>query len=318
MKKFISIIIAVLLITALLASCASSGSSSPTSGADYGKGNEAPASAAPPDGGSGPGKPVTDEEQGLGSSGTNGTINPSFTEKIIYSYSGQIETTKFEESLDNVDMLLSKYGAFIQSSYVSGNSFGKTTFRSADYTIRVPVKNFLDLTGSLSILGNVSSESTNAQNITAQFMDTEARLKTYETEESRLLVMLEKATTVADMITIEQRLSDVRYQIESLTSTLKNWQNQVDYSTVTIHIAEVEELTEQVPAQRSYWEQISDGFRATLKGIGSFFKGLFMGIVVALPVLLILAVIAVIVIIIIRAVNKKNRTESNQNTDKKE
>ena len=70
------------------------------------------------------------------------------------------------------------------------------------------------------------------------------RLETYAIEEERLLSMLEKATTVEEMIQLESRLSDIRYQIESLESRLRNWQNQVDYSTITIYLREVEELSD--------------------------------------------------------------------------
>jgi len=254
-----------------------------------------------------------------GSALTSGTLSASLSgEKMIYNLSASVETTKFDETIKNVDMLINKFGAFVETANISGNSYGYTTFRSADYTIRVPVSNFKGMNDSLPVLGNIINRNTTAQNITAQFIDTQSRLDAYNTEESRLLAMLAKTATVADMITIEQRLSDVRYQIESLTSTLKNWQNQVDYSTVTIHIAEVAELTNQVSVQRTYWQQLWDGVSATFKGIGTFFKGLFMGIVIALPVLLILAVLAVIVVVIIRAANKKNKRNNKQDNNTKE
>lgn len=312
MKKIISLVIAVLLITAVLVSCAS-GSTAPGNSETVGQPSVPMPSSAPQ-------APPGDEEQ----SDKGGALIPNTTssslsgDKIIYNYSATVETTKFDETLKSVETLLSKYGAFIENSYISGNSYGKTSYRTANYTIRVPVANFRDITGSLTLLGNVINASTTSQNITAQFVDTESRLKALRTEESRLLSMLEKADTVADMISIESRLSDVRYQIESLTTTLKNWQNQVDYSTVTLYIAEVEELTTQVPAQRTYWEQIGDGVNDTLRGIGNFFKNLFMYIVVALPVLIILGVIAVAVLIIVRVSLKKKKPDNNQDSDKKE
>ena len=121
--------------------------------------------------------------------------------------------------------------------------------------------------------------------------------------------MLEKAETVADMISIEERLSDVRYKIESLTSQLRNWQREVDYSTVNIKLREVEKLTEAPPdLPRTYWQQMGDGLSNTLKGIGRFFAWLFKAVVTRLPVLIILAVVAVAVIVIYRKRRKaRNR-----------
>ena len=235
--------------------------------------------------------------------------DPDFSEKIIYSASADIETIDFDVTIENVYKMLDMHGAFIETSHVSGMDYaqkyyGYQSYRSAQYTLRVPVTAYTAMTDNLSVLGNVTSLSSTAENITAQFTDTQSRLTTYRTEESRLLAMLEKADTVADMIVIEERLSDVRYQIESLTSTLKNWQNQVDYSTVSLYIREVVKLSENTPIQRSYWGQIGDGMKAMLGAIGDFGKGMLKGIIIVSPVLLILAVIAVVIIIIVK---KKTR-----------
>lgn len=317
MKKFISLILTVLLMTLLCSSCAFNRTAPPVS---YGKTAD---SVAPMPGAAD--EAVPEAGQGVSSGNasdadksnalTTGSVNASLSgDKIIYDYSATIETIKFDETINNVNTLLTENGAFVETSYISGNSYGHTSFRTADYTIRVPVGNLKNMTGSLSLLGNVCNQNMSSQNITAQFIDTQSRLDAYRTEESRLLAMLGKAATVTDMIAIESRLSDVRYQIESLTTTLKNWQNQVDFSTVTLHIAEVSELTQQMSAQRTYWEQLRDGVLATLKGIGEFFKSFFLAVIVAMPVLILLAVIALIVIIIIRVSNKKRDKKNDRNS----
>ena len=321
MKKVIALVISALLITTLLASCASK--SLGTAQADYGSAHiaVAPSAAAAPaagQGSSGAAKPTANAELGgsnLSSADKNGALTSgSLTasisgDKIIYNYNAQIETTKFEDTIKNLEMLLNRFGAFVETSYMSGSSYGYTKYRSADYTVRVPVQNFKSMTGSLTSLGNVYDEKTTSKNITAQFIDTQSRLKAFKTEEDRLLAMLGKASTVQEMITIESRLSDIRYQIESLTSTLQNWQNQVDFSTVTLHLKEVATLTEQKPVQRTYWEKIGDGLSSTFKGLGDFFKDFFMVLIIILPVLLVLGVIAVVIILIVRASRKKKRAK---------
>jgi hypothetical protein len=271
--------------------------------------------------------PMAEESQsnagGTGGYTGTGSAVPQ-SQKMIYTVSADIETTKFDETLNNVSALMTAYSAYVESSYISGKNYadtfyGNKTYRSASFTIRVPADKLDAMTNNLPTLGNVLSSNKQSQNITIQFIDTEARLKACRAEETSLLAMLEKADTVEIILTIQQRLSDVRYEIESLTSTLKNWQNQVDYSTVSLSIREVAELSEKdPPLQRTYWEEIRDGFNATLKGIGEFFKGLFKGLVVILPVLVILAVIAVIIIVIIRVSTRKSRAKSNQDTDRKE
>ncbi len=327
MKKIFAVLLSALLITALLASC-SAGSKSTADEAAYDNGGdygysydtdegyyedsmEAPA-AVDQDGG------VAGETTSRESL-TESNVDTTLGEKMIYSLYADIETTDFDATTDNVTKLMDQFGAFIESSSISGNSYySNTTYRTAQYTIRVPVENFASLKGSLEVLGNVVNQNSSADNITAQFTDVQARLDTYETEEERLLSMLEKADTVEDMITIESRLSDVRYQIESLTATLRNWQNQVDYSSVTLYIEEVEELSEQVAVQRTYWQRMWDGLQSTFDGIGDFFKALFMFIIVALPVIIILGVIAVVVILIVRASKNRKAKKNNRNIEPKE
>lgn len=233
-----------------------------------------------------------------------GTEKPTdMSEKMIYTADVTVETTDFEASVQAVQDMVKFYGAFFESSNVSDLSYadryyGNTVYRRASYVIRVPVAKFSEMTESMSDVGNVTSSSSYADNITASFYDTQSRRDAYAIEQERLLAMLEKCETVGEMIEIESRLSEVRYQIEALESTLRNWQNEVDYSTVNLTVREVEEFTRKEEPHRTYWQQLGDGFMNTLGGIGRFFKGLFKGIVVALPVIVLVAALAAVVIVI--------------------
>ncbi len=220
--------------------------------------------------------------------------NRSLSEKIIYSANVDIETVDFDAAVDSVEGMLRKYGAFLESSSVSGRSYSETaggyqTYRRAYFTIRVPVESFTDMKDELGTVGAVVSSNVYTENITERYYDTEARVKSYEIEQERLLAMLEKCETVSEMIEIESRLSEVRYQLEALESTLRNWQNEVDYSSIDVTVREVEEYKRVVEPHRTYWQQIGDGFKNTLEDVGSFFAGLFKSIVVALPVIVIVA-----------------------------
>jgi len=233
-------------------------------------------------------------------------------DKIIYTANADIETVDFDKTLEMVNELLNFNNAFIENSYQGGRNYaqsyyGYQIYRTANYTLRVPAERFKAVTESLDVLGNVVSLSTNAENITAQFRDTSSRLTSYRIQEERLLAMLEKSDTVADMITIESRLADVRYSIESLTSTLSNWQNQVDYSTLTLYIREVEKLSETVPIQRTYWQQVGDGLQLTTRNVGEFFTDLFKWIAINSPVLIILAIIVIVIVVIVKSKKSKKR-----------
>ncbi len=317
MKKTLIKVLGLLLILALLTACVTgcggaSGASKDSAPYDEGKYEYAQAEedwAAPAP------AEVPSAGEAIAGNGGASAPQPDFSEKLIYTADAEIETRSFDESVAAVQALLDRYGAFLESSYTGGRSYrsqyyGYTEYRSASFVIRVPKEHYAELTSGLSAIGNVTSMNTWVENITSQYTDVESRLKTYRTEEERLLAMLEKAETVEDMIAVESRLSEVRYNIESLTSTLRNWDHEVDYSTVNIHLQEVEELTSPTATQRTYGEKLRDGLSDTLSDVGRFFSNLLLWVVSALPVLVILAVVAAVVIILIRRSIRRRRSLS--------
>jgi hypothetical protein len=127
--------------------------------------------------------------------------------------------------------------------------------------------------------------------------------------------MLGRAEEVSDMIEIEQRLGEVRFQIESLVSTLRNWENRIRFSTLHLNIHEVHEYTEVEERNVPYWRQVWNGLMNTFRNIGQFFMNLLMWIIVNLPTLIILAVVALATLLITRRVvrnHKKKRTQARQ------
>lgn len=227
------------------------------------------------------------------------TVN--YAEKIIYTAHAEVQTLHFEEAVEQISLLVERLGGFVQSSSVTGQDYysaakNRQSYRTAHYTLRIPTEHFSTAKSALSDIGNVTYINTDTQNVTTPYYDTLSRLNTYRTEEERLFTMLDKCETVEEMLAIESHLSEVRYQIESLTTTLNHYDQRIAYSTLNLSLTEVAELTEEKPVVRSYWQQIADGFAESLQDIGRFFKNLFKSFLVAIPYLVILAVVAVIVV----------------------
>ena len=234
----------------------------------------------------------------------------NLSDKLIYTADVSIESVEFDVAINNFLVMANEYNAFFENTYVNGminSDASASRHRYANYTIRVPKEHFQAMLDRFYEIGNVLYVSTRADNITAQYFDAESRLNTYRTEESRLLAMLDKADTVEDMIMVESRISDVRYQIETLTATLRNWQNQVDYSTIELSIREVSKLSESATYQQTYSQELGDGLKTTLKAMGDFCKLVFKVIVMISPVLLIAAVVVVVVLIVRK---RKSKTKS--------
>lgn len=234
--------------------------------------------------------------------GSNATIN---TEKIIYSADAQLETTTFDETVAAITEMISAYGGFVESSSVNGANYynksrGYTSLRSASYTIRIPSENFTSMMNALPTLGNVPYTNTYTENVTSQYYDVQARLTAYRAQETRLIEMMSVAETVEDIITIEDRLTEIRYQIDSMQSRLNNWDRKVNYSTIYLNVSEVSEYTPAETVKVTYGEKLAAAVKHGFKTVGDFFAGFLLWFVEALPTLVILAVIAAVIVIIIR------------------
>ena len=235
------------------------------------------------------------------------TENP---DKIIYSADVTVETTAFEETIGKVSTLVEQFGGWIEASSVSGSNYyqkarGTASTRDASFTLRIPSGRFQELMDSLSGLGNIPYSHIYTENVTAQYYDVQAHLKAYQTQETRLLEMMELAETVEDVITIEDRLTELRYQIESLQSRLNNWDRRVSYSTIALSVKEVREYTPEEKVNPTFGEELAQALKDGLENAGQFLKDLLVLLVEALPVLLLLIPIVWLVIwLLIRIIRK--------------
>ena len=314
MKKTLSLLLAVLLVFALCA-CGSADSTSSAPSAAYDRVSTEtayPAEAPEEDYGGFAVAGGTQLETG------SGAAPEGSPEKLIYSASATVETTEFDRTIEKLSALVEQYGGFVESSSINGSNYytqsrGYSSERYASYVIRVPSGKFSALMGSLSTLGNVPYSHTYTENITAQYYDTDARLTAYQTQEARLLEMMEAAETVEDLIAIEEKLTELRYQIESLQSTLKNWDRQVAYSTLDLEVQEVIEYTPE--SRMSYGQELALALTNGLRRTGEFFKDLLLAIVGALPALVILAVVLAILIPVWKKHRKARRAKKNPPPD---
>ncbi len=247
--------------------------------------------------------------------GTAARTDPNPNKKIIYTADASVETLQFEETVQAVYDMLDKFGAYIQSSSISGADYvteyyERFPYRRAYFSIRVPKEQYTAMSADLETLGNLVSYSSSSSDISSQYTDTETRLAAYKAEHDRLLEMMEAAETVEDMISVEERLSEVEYSIDSLTGTLRGWQDEVDYSTINLSINEVQELT-PVPETPpiSFWERLVTAVEDSCEWLVDALQDIAIFIVAAIPVLIIPAVIVVAVIVIVKLASRRKRAK---------
>ncbi len=243
---------------------------------------------------------------------TNGSTDTqvSSDRKLIYRETRSVETLEFDSFLIFVETQTKLYGGYIESSSSSGNAYnyeGKAN-RYASYTLRIPTQHLQTMLNDIGNQANVIDKSGTTEDITLQYIDNQTHMESLQVEQDRLLELLEKAETLEDILQIESRLSDLRYQIEYYGSILRNYDNLVEYSTIYLNVSEVERIKD-VEVETA-WDRMTSGLKDTLYNIKEGSVDFGVGFVVNLPYLLIWAVIIFVVIFIIRKIVRHNRKVS--------
>ena len=222
-------------------------------------------------------------------------------EKLVYTCSINMETLTFAETEAKIRESIAKYKGTISSESASDGNYrwyyedGGSGTKSLYMTIRIPTKdyrNFLkDLEGAG---GSIRSTSMNVENITRRYNDQSVRIQALETQEKRLLEMMDKAETIKEMITVEDRLTEVQTELNQARTTLSVMDHDVAYSTISLNLQEVVRYTENKITQ-TFGERIVSAFTNSFADFGDFLEDLSIALIYLLPYLLLIAVIVLIV-----------------------
>lgn len=231
-------------------------------------------------------------------------------EKIIYTYNYSVETKTFDDFMKSVQQRVNEYGGYMESSEVHGNEEMNIT-RYANLVIRVPAEKMADFLDMVKGSANVTYSSSSSENVTLSYVDMKSHVEALKAEQKSLMDMLEHADSVEAIITIQTRLTDVRYELESYESQLRVYDNRINYSTLYLDVNEVDRES-NVATKLSYGEEVSRGLSDTLYSMGQGLRDFSIWLIVNLPVLLVLAVIIVIIFFIVRALARRSARKNAQ------
>lgn len=236
--------------------------------------------------------------------------------KLIKNVSLNVETEDFDTLLSNVQNKITSLGGYV-ANLNSGESGGyeDSAYRYATISAKVPAEKVDGFVSEVSTISNVTSKNESVEDVTLQYVDLESHKKMLLAEQDSLLKLLESAESIEDIITIEGRLSEVRYQLESMEAQLRTFDNQVSYSEVTIYITEVSKLTPM--EEETAWERISTGFMDNVFRVGKWIKNFLIEFVISLPILFVIAVIGVIIFLFARVIDKKSKARYTEMMEKR-
>ena len=234
----------------------------------------------------------------------NGSVSAAPTQrKWIITMDISAETEDLDALLEALRDEIDSLGGYVEGQNIhNGSAYASRRYRSASLTVRIPAADVHKFADNMAGLANVVRSNKNLEDITLTYVSTESRVKALQVEEARLLELMEQAETMADLLEIEARLTNVRYELENHASRLKVYDNQVDYATIYLNLEEVQEYTPV--AERTVWQRITEGFSGSLKGLWEDLTDIFVWVIVSLPYLLVWAAVITGVILLIRKLRK--------------
>ena len=293
MKKYLTLLLSAALILSLFTACGSSSSSDYEAGAM--EENYAPESMN---------SAMMEDTAANAAAGKNQLPE---NQKWVITAEVQAETEQLDSTMDAVFARVAELDGYVEDQHFDSGTYygGNDHSRSARMVVRVPADKVDEFMASVKEQTNVVSSSKNLEDITLQYTDTETRIKALKAEEERLLAFMEQAESMADLLEIERRLTDVHYELENVNSRLRTYDNQVNYATIHLTLDEVRKYT---PVEEpSFLERISVGFVDSLHGVWKGLVDLTVEIIVASPYLVVWGAIILIIVLIARACSKKSQ-----------
>ncbi len=251
-----------------------------------------------------------DEPMNATDTGTAKTESVSVADnrKLIRNVDMSVETENMEEMLQNVNSRITECGGYAEYATIDAGY--------ANIKARIPSAKLDAFVNHVSQISNVTSKTESAEDITLQYVDTKSRVESLRIEQERLNELLAEADTVDTIITLESRLSEVRYELQSHESQLRTYDNLVDYSTVQININEVHSYTP--PEEASRWEKMTTGFMDSLYGVGEGFLNFIVGFIIALPFLIVWTIIILLIILIVKTIIKLSNKKKQKKLEREQ
>lgn len=229
--------------------------------------------------------------------------------KLVYTAQVTISTEKFEDSYNLLLKQVSDAGGYVSSESTQGTVpevYGDRG-RSSKLMVKIPVDKYEGFLSGLSQIGKLESKDQSTEDITSQYYDTDARIEMLENRYKRLNEHLKNATKMADIIALEEEISELLLELDNLKGQKRGMDNLVAYSTVTIDLYEVVKADNVGTSDKAVGTRAGESFGNTWKGIGVFFQDFVVALAGAAPVLIILAAIAGIVLAIVIPINRRNK-----------
>ncbi len=228
--------------------------------------------------------------------------------KVIKNSNITMQTDDYDNSLKNINSLIKNSEAMIvKMQETQGNNYylnyaDESKLKTVDIIVKVSKDKFENFNSEVKKYANVISYYEEAQDISSNYSDIEAKIASYKLQEIQLNELLKKATAAKDLLEISNQMQNVIQQREYLQRQKDSYDNQIEYSTVSIRMMEVKSI---VIKEKNIFSRITDTFKSSLSQIKGIGITMIMIIVYVVPYLVILGIVTLVIYRIIKAKKKR-------------
>jgi uncharacterized protein YceK len=204
----------------------------------------------------------------------------SVDRKTITTVDMSLEVEDVPAAIEQIAVTARASGGYVSGSSVYVHTYDQNTWRDGYITVRVPEAGHPEFLDEVSKLGEVTSRSVSAQDVTEEYIDVTARLENLKRQEQRLHEVLNMSRTVEEVLSVEKEIERVRGEIDSLTGRLNYLNDRVEYSTISIRLTESDRMV--------YSWGLGDALSESVRGSISMVNALIILAGYMLPIVILL------------------------------
>lgn len=249
------------------------------------------------------------------STGTNSTL---YEEKLVYTCNLEIQTLEFIDTVSSIKQKIQEHGGMIESEKEYDRDYDwyysdkDSATMGTTIKVRIPSENYYTFLSSIDGYGKVISKSSNIENISKQYYEVSGIIEALEIQEDRLLVMMAECKTIAEMISVESRLTEVQTELNNYKNQLGLMDSKVAYSTITLQIDEVKKYSPTI-VQDTFFDRFKEVVVETWEFFWELLEEILFFIIRIIPITIVLSPVIIFIILKIKKYKKKVKK-----TEKKE
>ncbi|GAA4453392.1 DUF4349 domain-containing protein [Novipirellula rosea] len=229
--------------------------------------------------------------------------NTKTKRRIIYNTSLGLIVKAYADFEAALPRLVESVDGFISKSETDRRYNDR---QSGAWVIRVPVDRYHEFVSGVSGLGFAESRREDAQDVTEEYVDVEARVRNNRKLEDRIITMLEERTgKLSDVLEIERELARVREEIERMEGRLRVLADRTALATVTINVREEKEYVP--PAAPTFTDRIAKAFSGSLRSLRQLGESMLIALIALIPWIIALGIPVMVVAAMVRRVIRSRR-----------